>query len=175
MFVFLTQDTERKENRAHIPLLQYVPRKCTLGSQKYKNQPPLGIIALMYEDCRPLLAFTSPCSNKISVDFKYMREHGKIIFISNLPFSTPVVHLRLHTIDTMPVRIRVTLQWVCTTGHLTRRRRLQKPSTGSCKQRHSHRPWFSWGTSTTLTSAGKTIQLGSRSPGGSYRALMITF
>lgn len=33
-----------------------------------------------------------------------MREHGKFIFISNLPFSTPVLHLRLHTIDTMPVR-----------------------------------------------------------------------
>jgi len=48
-------------------------------------------------------------------------------------------------------------------------------STGSCKQPHSHRPWFSWGTSTTLTSAGKTIQLGRRNPGGSYRASMITF
>jgi len=44
-----------------------------------------------------------------------------------------------------------------------------------CKQPHSHRPWFSWGTSTTLTSAGKTIQLGRRNPGGSYRASMITF
>jgi len=31
------------------------------------------------------------------------------------------------------------------------------------------------GTSTTLTSAWKTIQLGRRNPGGSYRALMITF
>ena len=56
-----------------------------------------------------------------------------------------------------------------------RRRRLMRPSTGSCKQPHSHRPWFSWGTSTTLTSAGKTIHLGRRNPGGSYRASMITF
>jgi len=31
------------------------------------------------------------------------------------------------------------------------------------------------GTSTTLTSAGKTIQLGRHNPGGSYRASMITF
>jgi len=43
-----------------------------------------------------------------------------------------------------------------------------RPSTGSCKQPHSHRPWFSWGTSTTLTLAGKTIQLGRCNPGGSY-------
>ena len=56
-----------------------------------------------------------------------------------------------------------------------RRRQLMRPSTGSCKQPHSHRPWFSWGTSTTLTSAGKTIQLGRRNPGGSYRASMTTF
>ena len=31
-------------------------------------------------------------------------------------------------------------------------------------------PWFSWGTSTTLTSAGKTIQLGRHNPEGSHRA-----
>ena len=71
--------------------------------------------------------------------------------------------------------IRVTLRWVCTTGHLTRKRRLMRPSTGSCKQPHSHRPWFSWGTSTTLTSAGTTIELGRCNPGGSCRELMITF
>jgi len=64
---------------------------------------------------------------------------------------------------------------VCTTGHLTRRRKLMRPSTGGYKQPHSHRPWFSWGTSTTLTSAGKTIQPGRRNPGGSSRASMITF
>jgi len=62
-----------------------------------------------------------------------------------------------------------------TTGNLTRRRRLMRPSTGSCKQTHSHRPWFSWGTSTALTSAGKTTQLGMCNPGGSCRASMITF
>ena len=28
---------------------------------------------------------------------------------------------------------------------------VDEASTGSCKQPHSHRPWFSWGTSTTLT------------------------
>lgn len=33
-----------------------------------------------------------------------MRKHGKIIFISNLTFSMPVVHLRLHTRDIIPVR-----------------------------------------------------------------------
>jgi len=47
--------------------------------------------------------------------------------------------------------------------------------TGSYKQPHSHRPWFSWGTSTTLTSAGKIIQLGRCNPGGSCRASMINF
>ena len=59
-------------------------------------------------------------------------------------------------------------------GHLTRKRKLMRPSTSSCRQPHSHRPWFSWGTSTTLTSAGKFIQPGTRSPGGSCRASKIT-
>ena len=70
---------------------------------------------------------------------------------------------------------RVTLRCVFTTGHLTRRMKLMRPSTSSCKQPHNHRPWFSWGTSTTLTQAGKTTQLDRRNPGVSYRASMISF
>jgi len=58
---------------------------------------------------------------------------------------------------------------------LDRRRKMMRPSTSSCKQPHSHRLRFSWGTSTTLTSAGKTIQLGRCNPGGFCRASMITF
>jgi len=57
----------------------------------------------------------------------------------------------------------VTLLWVFTTDHLTRKRKLMRPSTDSLKYPHDHRPWFSWGTSTTLTSAEKTTQQGTHS------------
>ena len=83
--------------------------------------------------------------------------------------------LRAYELELRGSLIWVMLLWVCTTGHLTRRRKSMRPSTSICKQPHSHRPWFSWGTSTTLTSAGKTTQLGIRNPGGSCRASMVTF
>ncbi|XP_014139263.1 tetraspanin-5 isoform X2 [Falco cherrug] len=64
---------------------------------------------------------------------------------------------------------------IAVTGHLIRKRKSMRPCTDSWREPHDHRPWFSRGTSATLTSAGKTTQRGTHSLGGSCRALMITY
>ena len=65
---------------------------------------------------------------------------------------------RVYGLELRDRLIWVTLLWVFTIGHLTRKRKSMRPCTDSWKQFHCQRPWFSCETLTTLTSAGKTTK-----------------